>query len=341
MLPARYHFVILALLATYASGAEPASKPATQASMIKTIRGTVLHDAKRDKDLHVTIHVPEETGPRPVIVFSHGAGGSGENYGMLLQGWAQHGYVVIAPTHADSVAMMPAEKRRELRPADVIVDAVTDVEGWQDRARDLSFVIDSFDELEKRVPELNGRLDRNRIGVAGHSYGAMTATMIAGGKIRTKLGGDLKSFADPRVKAAIEMSGQGEGQMGFTDGSWDDLKIPLMVMTGSEDRGAKGQDPKWRKAPFAHSPAGDKYWVFIDGATHMSFVGRPMDLIGGIRRAGDDRPAKDNKAIFAVIQRATRTFWDAYLKGDDAAKQILKSDSIAKDARVNVEYETR
>ena len=49
----------------------------------------------------------------------------------------------------------------------------------------------------------------------------------------------------------------------------------------------------------------------------------------------------NNKAIFAVIQHATHTFWDAHLKGDDAAKQLLKSGAIARDAGVNVEYETR
>ena len=326
--------VILALIAVFAAGAAPASQPATTAK-------TVLHDARRDKDLPVTIRVPSDSGPHPLIVFSHGAGGSGDNYVLLLQGWANRGYVVISPTHADSIALMSPEQRRELKPRDVIVDAVTDVKGWQERAKDISFVLESLDDLEKSVPDLAGKIDRDHIGVGGHSYGAMTATMLAGGKIRTKVGGELKSFADPRVKAAIEMSGQGEGQMGFTEDSWSDMKLPLMVMTGSEDMGAGGQIPKWRKAPFAHSPAGDKYWVFIDGANHMSFTGRLGDLVGGIRHAADDHPQPDGKAIWEVITRSTNTFWDAYLKGEAAAKKTLQSDAIPKESRVKVDYETR
>ena len=61
---ARYHAIVLALLALLACGATPASQPATQASMVKTIRTTVLHDAKRGKDLPVTIRVPPQLGPR-------------------------------------------------------------------------------------------------------------------------------------------------------------------------------------------------------------------------------------------------------------------------------------
>jgi predicted dienelactone hydrolase len=152
----------------------------------------------------------------------------------------------------------------------------------------------------------------------------MTTTILAGATIRTKPGGELQSFADSRVKAAIVLSGQGEGQMGFGEGSWDTLKIPLMVMTGSEDRGARGQEPRWRKAPFDGSPPGEKHWVFIQGATHMSFSGRDS-----------------NNAILAVIERATQSFWDAQLKGDARAKESLHSDKLAKDAGVEVEYQRR
>ena len=112
--------------------------------------------------------------------------------------------------------------------------------------------------------------------------------------------------------------------MGFGEGSWTNLKIPLLVMTGSKDRGARGQDPMWRKAPFANSPAGEKYWAFIDGATHMSFSGRDS-----------------NNAIVSVIERTTQTFWDAQLKGDEAAKQSLRSGEVTKDAGVDVQFEQR
>jgi predicted dienelactone hydrolase len=330
---------LLAILLVASVAAAPSTQPATW----KAIHGTVLHDAKRNKDLPVTLFIPNAPGPHPLIVFSHGAGGSGENYGALVTGWAQRGYVVISPTHADSIALKTPAERRGLRPRDVVLNAVTDVKGWQERPRDVTFVLDSLDELERRVPELAGKVDRERIGVAGHSYGAMTATIIAGATIRTKPGGELLSLADPRVKAAVVLSGQGEGQMGFVPESWATLKIPLMVMTGSEDRGAMRQDPRWRKAPFEHSPAGEKYWIYITGATHMSFTGRTVagEAGRGLFLPGDERTVEQEKPIFAVIEQATGAFWDAQLKGDADAKKLLQSDHIASDAAVKVEYETR
>jgi predicted dienelactone hydrolase len=314
---------LVLLLTTVAHAADPATQPAVTQPAV-TSKSLVLHDAKRGKDLPVHLVIPAAPGPHPLIVFSHGAGGSGQYYRGLMGAWAQRGYVVIGPTHADSIALMTPQQRRKLRARDVVLDAVTDVQGWQERARDVSFILDALDELEKRVPELASTIDRDRIGVAGHSYGAMTTAILAGATIRTKPGGELQSLADPRVKAAIVLSGQGEGQMGFVAGSWDGLKVPLMVMTGSNDRGARGQEPRWRKAPFDGSPPGEKYWVFIDTATHMSFSGR-----------GGDAEVQE------VIARATQTFWDAQLKGDAEAKELLRSDRIVKDARVGVEYERR
>src|SRR5438132_3551039 len=64
-----------------------------------------IHDLKRTQDLPVRFLVPKSAGLFPVIVFSHGAGGSGKNYFGLTAFWATHGYVVIQPTHNDSVAL--------------------------------------------------------------------------------------------------------------------------------------------------------------------------------------------------------------------------------------------
>src|SRR5712692_8539010 len=59
---------------------------------VETIDQTI-HDAKRNKDLPVRFLIPKSAGPFPVIIFSHGAGGSGQNYFPLTGFWATHGYV--------------------------------------------------------------------------------------------------------------------------------------------------------------------------------------------------------------------------------------------------------
>src|SRR5439155_902304 len=123
-----------------------------------------------------------------------------------------------------------------------------------------------------RFPELRGKMDRNQIGVGGHSYGGFTAMLISGA--RTFSNPPL-SMADPRVRAALVMSPQGTAQnRGLTPQSWSDVRIPVMYMTGTNDRGAaESETPDWRRQAFEYSPPGDKYFVLIPGANHISFTG--------------------------------------------------------------------
>ena len=67
-----------------------------------TAADIVLRDAQRNKDLHVKVTYPKADGKFPVIVFSHGFGGSKDTYASLTEYWAARGYVVIQPTHDDS-----------------------------------------------------------------------------------------------------------------------------------------------------------------------------------------------------------------------------------------------
>lgn len=49
---------------------------------------------------------------------------------------------------------------------------------WRIRVDDLKRTLDQLDLLESSVPGLAGRLDHTRIAVAGHSWGAQTASML-------------------------------------------------------------------------------------------------------------------------------------------------------------------
>jgi predicted dienelactone hydrolase len=67
------------------------------------VADVTLRDEARGKDLEVRVVHPASGGPHPLIVFSHGDGGSREGVTELGRAWAASGYVVVAPTHADSV----------------------------------------------------------------------------------------------------------------------------------------------------------------------------------------------------------------------------------------------
>lgn len=288
----------------------------------------VLHDQKRQKDLPVSAYFPasEARGKLPVIVFSHGAGGSGETGLPLVKHWASHGYVVLCPTHDDSLRLRLRQgKDVSDGMRGVVRRALTREGDWVNRPKDVSFVLDSLGAIEAKTPALKGRLNIERLGVGGHSFGAFTAQAIGGATIRLTGRDKPLSLADKRPKAILVLSGQGRGQMGLHERSWDGIRLPMMCVTGSLDRGAKGQPPAWRFEPYDRSPPGDKYLLFIQGAHHGSFTGRYAEGGGRLlfRRVGGDQ-----KAIFQWVKAATTAFWDTYLKGEKGAREFLRSDAL-------------
>jgi predicted dienelactone hydrolase len=302
---------VLAALFALAMGVVAADLPLYSASAgphrVLTIDQLVLHDAARNKDLPLKIYYPEGRGPFPVIVFSHGLYGSKDSYWALAQYWASYGYVCIHPAHDDS--RQDSGYRGRLR------QAIADPGLWRSRPKDISFIIDSLPRIEKLAPTLKGKLDRSRIGVGGHSYGAYTAVAIGGATVQMPGDKSPVSFADQRVRAIVALSPQGEGEMGLTSHSWENIRVPMLAMYGSRDYGPQRRTPTWRSQPFNGAPPGDKYDVTLEGATHFTFVG-PM------RRRGLQTP------LFQCAMVETLAFWDTYLKDDEAAREYLAYEGL-------------
>lgn len=102
---------------------------------------------------------------RPVILLSHGFGGSARMMGWFGTALAREGYVVIAPDH----------------PGNNAIDAMTIAGGalfWE-RPGDLAVAL----ERVMADVELGPGLDRSRLGVAGFSAGGFTSLAAAGGRV--------------------------------------------------------------------------------------------------------------------------------------------------------------
>lgn len=305
----------LAIAAFSKSGYKLAEGPykVTEASDVS------LRDKKRNKVLHLRVFYPNDPGPFPVIVFSHGAGGSQNCCDTLTRHWASYGYVMLQPTHDDSTTQRRNSGEGEVNSLRVVREALKKPALWESRPEDISFVLDSFAALQSQIPGLAGKLDANHIGVGGHSMGAFAADAIAGALVDLP-GRPATSFMDKRVKAALLLSPQGPGEFGLNDHSWDGVSLPLLSMTGSLDMGANREAPGWRRIPFDRSEPGDKYHVFIEGANHTSFMSPET--------AAPARAAP-GEAIFDYANSASLAFWDAYLKADSNAKQYLQSNALA------------
>jgi len=286
------------------------SQPAPQPGPYKvlTIERTLLRDAARNKEIPLKIYYPDAPGPFPVIVFSHGALASKDGYFTLGRFWASHGYVCIHPSHSDSIA--DSGFRGTLR------QAISDPQGWENRPKDISFILDSLPRVSSFAPQLAGKLDLSRIGVGGHSFGAYTASLTAGTTILLPGKDRPQSFLDKRVCAIVMLSPQGEGIMGLTANSWEELRLPMLLMFGSRDSGPFQEPPKWRAEPFAKAPpTGNKYEVEVAGAQHMDFTGP----------AACGEPTDE---VFQSIETETLAFWNAYLKQDRQALQYLTSQRL-------------
>jgi predicted dienelactone hydrolase len=311
--------------------------PAAQKLHVVMVQDVVLHDSGRNKDLHLNVAYPDVAGKYPVIVFSHGAGGSREGYQYLTRYWASYGYVVIQPSHADSIALQRASGNQQFGLEKSLEQATTDPEAQQNRPKDISFILNSLTQLQKKIPGLQDKLDTQHIGVGGHSFGAFTSLAIAGATLTIPGKSSSVDLSDKRVSAVLAISAQGSGAMGLTENSWKGLRLPMMFMTGSRDFSAGGHLPEWRTEAFRKSPAGDKYLVFIQDAAHMNFagMGATEDLRQGVSAIAMTR---ERHAVLRDAQVASLAFWNAYLKKDRSALDYLRSDELMKmDERIRFE----
>ncbi|HYU24301.1 MAG TPA: hypothetical protein VEO74_03780, partial [Thermoanaerobaculia bacterium] len=250
-------------------------------------------------------------------------------------------------TRADVEKAMAAREEAERRATARMWETQRAPE-WRERVRDVSLIIDHLDDLEQRFFELKGKIDHAKIGVAGHSLGALTAMLAGGAKT---FGNPPLSVGDPRVKAIMAMSPEGvTASLGLNPESFADIRVPAMFMTGSEDRGAApNEDWQWRKTAYANAAPGDKYFVLLQGGRHSTFAGTfaPVDIPQtssipqqpGAYPPGDPRNTYPNyqpmqpgsrqtnpqfgRASFNDIRIVSLAFWDAYLKGETKGRELL------------------
>lgn len=300
-----------ALLATAGIVLVSPSAKAAPSNAVTTAQFT-WHDSKRERDVPVKIYSPvTDAGPFPVILFSHGLGGTRDNYEYLGRYWASHGYVSVHLQHEGS----DDKVWREAGPFSgmkAMRQAVGDPRNAINRARDVSFAIDELERLNREKSAYQHRLDLKRIGVVGHSFGAFTSLAVAGQEFTPGLN-RTSALADPRVKAIVPMSAPVPANKQRLDEVYGNVRIPCLHMTGTKDASPIGDtQPTERRLPFDHSRNSDQYLITFQGGDHMVFSGR--------------RTTKQDRVFQALICESSTMFWNAYLRDDPKAKSWLAND---------------
>lgn len=280
---------------------------------IEIIRDIWLDEA-RNRSIPIKIYYPAEVkNPLPLIIFSHGLGGSREGYEYLGRFWAENGFVSLHLQHPGSDEEIWKAKENpllEMRRAANWLNALN-------RAKDVSFCLDKLESLNKQQEKLfKGLIDFNKIGMAGHSFGAMTTLLVAGQLIILP-GGKEISLADQRIKAAVPMSAPVPANRQFLEKIYSSIRVPCLHMTGTLDDSPLGETKaEERRIPFDYIQNSDQYLVIFKGGDHMIFSGRPRLALAAGRGKMDEK-------FQELIKKLTLVFWNAYLEDDNKAKAWL------------------
>jgi predicted dienelactone hydrolase len=159
------------------------------------------------------------TGPQPssralpLIIWSHGRTGLRQNYSQLCEALAQHGFIVAVPDH----------------PGDTLIDWLTgknvdDQTNEVQRLGDISFTIDQLVTPQPTSLLPNFDVDTERIYVAGHSYGGLTAIISTTGMHGVQ--------RDARIRA---IAGAQAYTRTLPDDLIRDISVPTLLMVGSGD----------------------------------------------------------------------------------------------------------
>lgn len=264
-------------------------------------------DASRQRAVPVRLYLPDNATadtPVPLVVFSHGIGGSRRGYSYLGRHWASQGYASLHLQHVGSDRSLwggnPFEMLFRLQGAAQESEAIA-------RVGDLRFALDRLLQ-----GELSPRVDATRIAAAGHSYGANTALLAVGAQVqRDGRGLDLR---DARLRAAIVLSAPpfyGESEPQRILGA---IEVPSLHVTATEDV---------IRIPGYYSQLEDRVSVF-------DATGGPRKTLavfeGGSHSIFTDRGGTGGAQLNPQVKRATRelslAFLDSVFKDDDRGLQI-------------------
>lgn len=271
----------------------------------------VVVDGPRDREIPVRVYLPATTAKAPVVLWSHGLGGSRDNSAYLGRHWSARGFVVVAMQHAGSDESVWKDAKPRERYA--TLQKAASGENLLLRCADVKAVLDQLAVWHGTADHpLHDRLDLEHVGMCGHSFGAVT-TQAVSGQSMPMLGA---KFTDPRIDAALPMS-PSKPRAGDVEKAFGSVRIPWLLMTGTEDLSPIGDiDVADRLVVYpALPPSIDRFELVLDGAQHSVF---------GERAIGGDRAIKEqhHRTILAL----STAFWDVYLRGDAAAAQWLRGD---------------
>ncbi|CAN5368153.1 hypothetical protein BH10CYA1_BH10CYA1_19780 [soil metagenome] len=239
--------------------------------------------------LDVAAWKPSVAGKAPLVIFSHGFGGSKTQSASIMKAMAEAGYLVIAPNHRDADGSTDTHYRPQV--------SFSKFNEWSDKT-----YIDRHDDIVNLIRALHAdttwdkQIDWAKIALCGHSLGGYTVLGLAGA---------WPSWKIPGIKAVIALSPY---TLPFTfnkAAALDNLQTPVMYQGGTKDFGI---------TPFVKKPGG----AYSKTSSPACFV--EFDQFNHFSWTNFNRDAeKQNETNYYCV-----AFLDKYLKGDDGGRMGKK-----------------
>lgn len=235
-------------------------------------------------------------GKFPLVVFSHGNGGTRHQNTFWCDYLASHGYVIVSADHTANARVTIIKGKPVLYQVEQRQNSAVD------RPQDMSFLLDQMILWNGGADSrFSGKLHLDKITAAGMSFGAMTAIIVAD--------------RDPRFKAVLAMSG--------APAEHTNLTVPTLLMLGAEDMTIKAEGNARIRANHAQH-TGASYLLEMNNGGHYSFTDMFKinknfgDGVGSGKRLATGAPITytSMEKTYQIINAYSVAFLGAYVKGE-------------------------
>lgn len=261
----------------------------------------------------------------PVVLLSHGTGGTAESLGWLARALACEGYVVLGANHHGNTGLEPYFAEGFLC--------------WWERATDLSVLLSSIGE----TGFFANRLDVDQVSAVGFSLGGYTVMALSGAKtsldefdtwriannvteggpkefpdaaesipallktseaFRQSWARHPDNFADTRIKSVVAIA-PAPPVRSFVPQSVATLTLPVTILTGSADQEAPSEHcADWlmtQNSGFRHHDLGSDvgHYAFLEFPSNKSLIGN-VDIFSD--HGNVDRRKVHDEAVEIVLR---------------------------------------
>lgn len=299
-----------------------------------------LVDLLRQRSVPTDIYWPNRSDPAPIVIISHGVGGTRLSFDYLAQHLASHGFLVVVPEHVGSNAKTVIDFFRGLTdpaPQEAL-----------DRPWDVTFILNILEQYSQLSPAWRSRINFEHIGVLGQSFGGYTALTLGGASVNFQaldeaclkpepnnqslnislllqcntnlLHHQTYILRDPRIKAVMAINPLTSHIFGETGLSA--LQVPALVVASGDDFiTPAGIEQLY---PFTWLGRQPRYLALLAKGTHFSALSL-SETQGGVFPLPPSLLGPDPRIAHRYLQGLSVAFFQTYLQQNPFAPLYLQA----------------